>query len=244
MSKLIDITGQRFGRWLVLKREIVATKKGTHWFCRCDCGNEKVLNGSSLKNGLSTSCGCFKLENSRINNGTYKDELNNRYGKLLVIAKDIEINNQHRAYWICKCDCGNTVSISSKLLRNGHTSSCGCLLSKGEELISKILRDNNVDFKSQYGIAINQLWYRFDFAIIKDNQILYLIEYDGSQHFYFRETGWNNEENFIKTQQRDNEKNQYCKTNQIPLIRIPYTLLNNLSIEDLQLETTKFLLEA
>ena len=55
-------------------------------------------------------------------------------------------------------------------------------------------------------------------------------------------TTWNNKENFLKTQERDALKNQWCKDNNIPLIRIPYTHLQNLCLEDLQLETSKFII--
>lgn len=53
----IDITGQRFGRWSVIGRAA-----GSVWFCRCDCGTERAVTGSSLKLGTSTSCGCYSRE--------------------------------------------------------------------------------------------------------------------------------------------------------------------------------------
>lgn len=61
MGRFIDITGQRFGRLVVLKR---AENFGecTAWLCRCDCGNEKVIRSSSLTNGRTKSCGCFNHE--------------------------------------------------------------------------------------------------------------------------------------------------------------------------------------
>jgi hypothetical protein len=54
---LIDLAGQRFGRWLVVAR--AASHKGTKWRCRCDCGGEKDVDAPSLRRGLSTSCGCI-----------------------------------------------------------------------------------------------------------------------------------------------------------------------------------------
>ena len=55
--KLIDLTGQRFGRLVVVER---AESKGkrTMWKCLCDCGNTKVVGAGNLKNGHTTSCGC------------------------------------------------------------------------------------------------------------------------------------------------------------------------------------------
>ena len=50
------------------------------------------------------------------------------------------------------------------------------------------------------------------------------------------------EENFLKIQQRDAFKNNWCKEHKIPLIRIPYTHYDNLCLEDLKLETSKFII--
>ena len=80
---------------------------------------------------------------------------------------------------------------------------------------------------------------KFDFYV--ENK--YLIEYDGEQHFIFKNNeGWNNEEHFKKTQEHDSYKNQWCKDNNIPLIRIPYTHYDNIVIQDLLLETSQFLI--
>ena len=62
---------------------------------------------------------------------------------------------------------------------------------------------------------------KFDFAIIDNNSILFLIEYDGIQHFTIR--GWNDEEHLKQNQYNDELKNQYCKKNNIKLLRIKYT---------------------
>ena len=59
--KLIDLSGKKFGRLLVLER---AENHGreTYWKCRCDCGNIKEINGAKLKNGHTKSCGCLSKE--------------------------------------------------------------------------------------------------------------------------------------------------------------------------------------
>ena len=58
MPALKDLTSQRFGRWLVLSRA-PTVKEIVHWFCRCDCGIERVVRSASLVSGASTSCGCL-----------------------------------------------------------------------------------------------------------------------------------------------------------------------------------------
>jgi hypothetical protein len=57
---LIDMTGQRFGRWLVLHRSF--DKPYATWLCRCDCGNERLLVGRDLRTRVTTSCGCGRRE--------------------------------------------------------------------------------------------------------------------------------------------------------------------------------------
>ena len=67
----------------------------------------------------------------------------------------------------------------------------------------------------------------------------YIIEYDGEQHFKPIDV-WGGEEALSNTRERDLIKNKYCFDNNIPLIRIPYDA--EYTIDDLKLETTKFLL--
>lgn len=61
-----DLTGKRFGRWVVLSRaDDHVTAKGYHhvmWNCRCDCGTIKSVRGKSLVSGISQSCGCLRHE--------------------------------------------------------------------------------------------------------------------------------------------------------------------------------------
>lgn len=61
-----DLTGQRFGRWIVLNRaEDYISPKGHHvaqWHCKCDCGNHRNVLGSTLRHGKSKSCGCLQKE--------------------------------------------------------------------------------------------------------------------------------------------------------------------------------------
>lgn len=61
MGKLIDLTGQRFGRLVVLKRA-VSDNHGAKWFCRCDCGNTLSVRAYALRSGHTVSCGCYRLE--------------------------------------------------------------------------------------------------------------------------------------------------------------------------------------
>ena len=59
MGKIIDLTGKRFGKLVVIKLSENRTNGGDlKWLCKCDCGNFKEIIGRSLRHGLTTSCGC------------------------------------------------------------------------------------------------------------------------------------------------------------------------------------------
>jgi hypothetical protein len=62
MGRLMDLTGQRFGRLVAL--EIVG--KDRHgkivWLCKCDCGNYHKTTTEQLRKGITTSCGCYHRE--------------------------------------------------------------------------------------------------------------------------------------------------------------------------------------
>ena len=66
-ASLHDLTGQRFGRLVVLKREGSAYPGVPMWLCLCDCGTEKPVAASSLRQGSTKSCGCFRVEMGEAN---------------------------------------------------------------------------------------------------------------------------------------------------------------------------------
>lgn len=242
MGAKINEVGNRYGRLTVIKQgSNIRNRCG--WICRCDCGNERNICGSDLRSGKTLSCGCLVSENLKLGPLALKgrssdkiiNEVGNRYGRLVVLEKVESING--RAAWKCQCDCGNTVIVKGKYLRNGDTKSCGCLSSYGELRIAQILRENNIDFEKEkkFDTCIFKEPCRFDFYV-NDK---YLIECDGIQHFKL--TGWRSPEEFELDQQRDQYKNEWCIEHNIPLIRIPYNQIDNLTMKDLDVETSKFL---
>ena len=68
MGTLIDLTGQRFGRWTVLHQAGLNKRKEAMWLCHCDCGTERVVLGRCLRKGLSQSCGCLCAEQAATRN--------------------------------------------------------------------------------------------------------------------------------------------------------------------------------
>ncbi len=62
MPKLIDLTGQKFGRLTVLERTGNSTDGKARWICECECGNVLVVQGNHLREGVTRSCGCLAIE--------------------------------------------------------------------------------------------------------------------------------------------------------------------------------------
>ena len=100
-----------------------------------------------------------------------------------------------------------------------------CQTSRGEIAIEVYLRKNNYEYRSQY--RFEDCKYKrplpFDFAILKDNKVACLIEYEGRQHFVPIEV-FGGEKGFRLTKLRDKIKRDYCAKNNIPLIEVPYTV--------------------
>ncbi len=60
--KVIDHSGQRFGRLAVEGRADFKINEQATWVCRCDCGNVRYVPGAQLRSGRSKSCGCLRSE--------------------------------------------------------------------------------------------------------------------------------------------------------------------------------------
>jgi hypothetical protein len=69
MPRRIDIASQRFGRLTVIEFSKVNSWHEAIWLCRCDCGNETLVAGSSLRTGNTQSCGCLRRLGSRRTHG-------------------------------------------------------------------------------------------------------------------------------------------------------------------------------
>lgn len=62
MGRFVDLTGQQYGKWLVQARATQQLHGKPAWECLCECGATKVVAGSVLRMGESTSCGCYQKE--------------------------------------------------------------------------------------------------------------------------------------------------------------------------------------
>ncbi len=80
MTRLIDLTGQRFGRLCVQERQGSDAWKSALWCCKCDCGNECIVSSHNLRTGHTQSCGCLQRERAAKANTTHGHRHTRLYG--------------------------------------------------------------------------------------------------------------------------------------------------------------------
>lgn len=120
---LRDLTGQRFGKLVVIELANQTGIKDACWLCKCDCGNEVIVRGKYMTHGNKRCCGCSQVKHNFI------DLTGQRFGKLTVIERAdnrIKKDGYQATRWKCRCDCGNEVVVFGNNLRNQQTKSCGC----------------------------------------------------------------------------------------------------------------------
>lgn len=242
MGKFIDMTGWKMSEHGIEDSRITVINKApnqgkhTAWNCLCDCGTPIIIRGDQLRSGVAKSCGCLFREISaekcrrvgRNNEGRAaahrKDLTNQVFDRLTVIEYYGTIRD--RGHWKCLCECGEETVVAANHLLSGHTKSCGCLTSVGEEKIKKIFIENDINYISQYGFddLIDKKKLKFDFAIFRGQKLHCLVEYQGSQHFMnMTNSAWNS------PQEHDKMKKEYCEKNNIRLIEISYEDLEKIN---------------
>lgn len=227
MSKVKDLTGMRFEKLTVIKRD--NDKKGnmTYWICRCDCGNVKSIRRDKLTSKGKDkvySCGCHRKEVSK---QPRKDITGVKFGMLTAIKY---IGDRK---WLFECECGNLCKINpADLNRKYPILSCGCLkTSYGEQRIKELLDKNKINYAREVSFADllsdKGRVLRYDFAILDLNgNIIKLIEFDGPQH-YDTNDRWYSEDLAV----RDKKKDDYARNKGIELIRIKYDKKDDITLE-------------
>lgn len=119
MPKVNEI-GNKYGKLIVISESQERIRGRVCWNCQCDCGNTITVTGTDLRTGRKTDCGC-------VPNYNFKDETNNRYGRLTVLKQSDKKTKSRAIFWQCQCDCGNIIEVAGTDLRQGKIKSCGCL---------------------------------------------------------------------------------------------------------------------
>lgn len=215
--------------------------------CLCECilcGKQSYKTPCNLLNGKESSCRCRSdAATAERNKKNSSVKIGNQYGWLEVVEDlgyRLQSRGKRESWYKCICHhCGNTeYEINGNNLQSGCVTSCGCVSSQGEELIKQVLKNNNYNFSTQYTFPdlIGKKGYplRFDIAVFKENKLAYLIEFDGRQHYSGPEAKWKNSYSLEEQQERDNQKNNYCKKHNILLKRIPYWQKNLITITNIE----------
>lgn len=247
-----DLTGKKFGKLTVLSQaedEITSKGRQIRWLCRCECGNEIITRGTSLRNGHTRSCGCLHSE-AAMGIGLI-DITGQKFGKWTVLYENGRLREPMGRLvplWHCRCECGTERDLRAGTLRQGLSLSCGCYkyerlkmlsgqgfkMSKAEVCVNSYLSMNNFYYESQkiYSDLKSDSGYplSYDFLVYKNGKPFLLIECQGKQHYepveYF-----GGEKQFLIQQKNDAYKKNYAKEHNIPLLEIPYTYNNDLIIQ-------------
>lgn len=169
MGRVRDLTGQRFGNWIVISR--AENRDGdTLWHCLCDCGNENNVLAYNLVSGASKSCGCLRHKPSP----NFIDLTGRKIGYLLV-KNQAGRDKFNRILWNCICDCGNITIVNGTYLLNGDTKSCGCYKQerdkyKGKAMGEKYGGKNSADLINK---KFGKLKVLYDTGKRNDNRIIW-----------------------------------------------------------------------
>ena len=203
------------------------------WKClKEECLGTFKANWNTIYNGAGCSCCCGRQVTLSNCLATVNPNLASQWhfiknGKLTPY--DVTPGSNKIVWWTCK-KCKNVWKAQISNRNNGRDCP-QCNESKGEQKIRSYLNKNKILFKSQYIfndlISDKEKPLIFYFAIFnKKQQLIYIIEYDGQQHF--RWIKWMTKDKYIKSLKYDIIKNLYLAKNNIPLIRIPYWEFDNI----------------
>jgi hypothetical protein len=116
---LLDLTGRRFGKLIVLSLAGRSSKHRT-WLCKCDCGNTPPpVRSDNLRSGHTNSCGCLAH--------TFENLTGQTFSRLTVEGYAGSDEWGHST-WDCVCECGGKIVPTTSDLRSESVKSCGCLL--------------------------------------------------------------------------------------------------------------------
>lgn len=196
------------------------------------CDHEWSTSPTHINNNLS---GCPNCKNKNANQKkrfTREEFINrlNEYHQGRIITHDTYEGERTELNFECTV-CGHKWKAPPKNIIRGNSGCPKCHLSIGELRIKTYLENHDYHYIYEYSFPdcrnINPL--SFDFAIFENDGLKCLIEFDGAQHF--RNLDFFGGEDRLKEQQaRDRIKDDYCMTNNIVLLRIPYTKLDKIEI--------------
>lgn len=193
----------------------------------CPVHINKGVQSSSWYNFKMSVNGCAYCYGRYKTTEDFKEEMNLINPNIEILGEYNGCENQVKCY--CKI-CNHIWSPIGRSLKNGQGCP-NCSTSKGELKVKEFLDINRIDYIQQktFNDCVDKEKLKFDFYLPKENTI---IEYDGQQHFMpvdFANKGIEWATNLYNNNVRkDIIKNDYCKENEIKLIRISYLDYDNI----------------
>ena len=218
-EKIEEYVIQRGYKYLGKKGKGIASKIKV----QCPRGHEPYEVGLFAFSHECDCMECFK-EDFRTSENEIIEEVEKRGDKLVEILEYHSLETDI----LLRCDkCNRDYKIKYYKYLEGGTCSY-CSETKGEKRIRKFLENNNIEFKTQYRTneCRNKHPLPFDFYIILNNKKI-MLEYDGLEHFQPVDF-FGGEEKFKTRKENDEIKDNYCKSKNIELIRIPYWDFDNI----------------
>lgn len=226
-----DERGNTYGDLVVINFAGRNNRGEILWNCVCKCGEEVVRVGTELRRERNQNQACPSCLSKKVGDRFLIDLTGKTFNHIYVIER-IGSNSSGNAIYKCKCNnCGTLFTENSGRIPN--RISCGCVKSKGEYVIAKLLTELKIPYKKQFIFkdCKDKGYLKFDFAVFDNNDKLQcLIEYQGLQHY----EEWKKSkiaDSLETRQRRDNIKRKYCKDNNIRLIEIPYYDFSKLNKE-------------
>lgn len=184
-----------------------------------ECNNIREVRADNLNNQCR-SCAAKNWDHP-----IYDDLTGKKFGNWIVLKKAPKSN-----FWTCQDQVTGVIrDVFRGSLMNGQSKGSGTTRSWGEAEIKRILDEEQIFYIQEYSfpdlLSEKGGHLRFDFAIFSEKEktnLLYLIEYDGRQHFKYCKNWNKTEENWQTLIANDEIKNKYCKEKQIFLYRINY----------------------
>ena len=154
IAKRANYLNQKIGRLTIIEALESKGHRGMQWRCVCECGNECQKSSYDFTRG-ATSCGvCVKFDSIREKLLLMNDKRNEKilskpintlvglYIGKLFIYEDTGLSKNTYKLYKARCECGSIIDYTIQALSHG-TMSCGCISSRGEEKIAKILSSNS-----------------------------------------------------------------------------------------------------
>lgn len=175
----------------------------------------------------------------------FRNIINERFDNRIEVITDVYTNTKTKMKIKCHT-CGYLWETTPEQLtrakygcpkcaKTNNVKNLKSMNSQGEIRIKELLDENNILYIQQFVFSnlksVNNKFLFFDFAIIENEELLGVIEFNGQQHY---RQGLNySDKQFKDLQKNDTIKKEYCQSNNIPLIIVRYDEIKELTFENL-----------